>query len=95
MPILAHLQMDYVKMGLSCPPWPIKVDFGFIQRVYYLFYSSREFSYIRRFHYPLLIKQNQANNPRKRNSPLNTRAEDIRVEVSFDLLEKLFVNCYV
>ena len=43
MPILAHFQMDYIKMGLSCPLWPIKVDFGFIQRVYYSFDSSREF----------------------------------------------------
>ena len=28
-------------------------------------------------------KRNQANNPRKRNSPLNTRAGGIRVELSF------------
>ena len=38
-------------------------------------------------------KRNQANNPRKINSPLNTRAEDIRVEVSFELFEELV--CYV
>ena len=40
-------------------------------------------------------KQNQANNPRKRNSPLNTRAEDIRVEVPFVSLKSPFVICYV
>ena len=57
MPILAHFQMYRAKLGLSCPLWPIKVDFGFIQRIYYLFDSSREFSYIRRFHYPLLINE--------------------------------------
>ena len=34
-------------------------------------------------------KRNQTNNPRKRNSPLNTRAEDIRVEVSFKPFEEL------
>ena len=32
MPILAHFQMDRAKLGLSCPLWPIKVDFGFIQK---------------------------------------------------------------
>ena len=57
MPILAHFQMDYVKLGLSCPLWPIKVDFDFIQRIYYLFEASREFFYIRRFHCPLLINK--------------------------------------
>ena len=93
MPILAHFQMDRAKLGLSCPLWPIKVDFGFIQRIYYLFDSSREFSYIRRFHYPLLIKRNQANTPRKRNSPLNTCAEDIKVEVPFYQFEELV--CYL
>ena len=57
MPTLAHFQMDYAELGLSCPLWPIKVDFGFIQRIYYLFEASREFSYIRRFHCPLLINE--------------------------------------
>ena len=57
MPILAHFQMNRAKLGLSCPLWPIKVDFGFIQRIYYLFDSSREFSYIRWFRYPLLINE--------------------------------------
>ena len=88
MPTLAYFQMDYAELGLSCPLWPIKVDFGFIQRIYYLFEASREFSYIRRFHYPLLISENPANNPRKRNSPSNTRAEDIRVEMSFCQFEE-------
>ena len=40
-------------------------------------------------------KRNPANNPRKRNSPLNTCAEDIRVEVSFVSLKSPFVICYV
>ena len=92
MPILAHFQMDHAKLGLSYPLWPIKVDFYFIQRIYYLFEASREFSYIRRFRCPLVDKRNQANNPRKRNSPLNTRVEEIRVEILF---ESLFVMCYV
>ena len=35
-------------------------------------------------------KRNQANNPRKRNSPLNTPVEEIRVEISFEELV-----CYV
>ena len=43
MPTLTHFQMDYAKLGLSCPLWPIKADFGFIQRIYYLFDSSWEF----------------------------------------------------
>ena len=38
-------------------------------------------------------KRNQANNPRKRNSPLNSRAEDIRVEVPFEPFEELV--CYL
>ena len=57
MPTLAHFQMDYAELGLSCPLWPIKMDFGFIQRIYYLFEASREFSYIHQFHYPLLINE--------------------------------------
>ena len=40
MPVLAHLQMDYVKIGPLMPTMAIKVDFGFIQRIYYLFDSS-------------------------------------------------------
>ena len=36
---------------------PFKVDFDFIQRIYYLFEASREFSYIRRFRCPLLINE--------------------------------------
>ena len=35
-------------------------------------------------------KRNQANNPRKRNSPLNTHVEEIRVEIPFEELV-----CYV
>ena len=38
-------------------------------------------------------KRNQANSPKKRNSPLNTCAEDIRVEVTFEPFEEL--DCYV
>ena len=57
MPALSHFQMDNAKLGLLCPLWPIEVDFGFIQKVYYLFEASREFSYIRRFHYLLLINE--------------------------------------
>ena len=34
-------------------------------------------------------KRNQANNPRKRNSPLNTCVEDIRVEVPLKPFEEL------
>ena len=33
-------------------------------------------------------KPNKTNNPRKKNSPLNTRAEDIRVEVLFEPFEE-------
>ena len=40
-------------------------------------------------------KRNQANNPKKRNSPLKTRTEDIRVEVPFVSLKSLFVIYYV
>ena len=43
MPTMAHFQMDYAKLGLSYPLWPIKVDFDFIQRIYYLFEASWEF----------------------------------------------------
>ena len=43
MPTLAHFPMDHSKLGLSCPLWPIKVDFDFIQRIYYLFDLSWEF----------------------------------------------------
>ena len=86
MPTLVYFQMDCAKLGLSCPLWPIKMDFGFIQEIYYLFEASREFSYIRQFYYPLFIKWNQANNSRKRNSPLNTRKEEIRVEIPIDEL---------
>ena len=62
MPTLAHFQMDYAELGLLCPLWPIKVDFDFIQRIYYLFEASREFSYIRRFYYPLLINETRPTN---------------------------------
>ena len=37
-------------------------------------------------------KRNHANNPRKRNSPLNTRVEEIRVRYR---LKSLFIMCYV
>ena len=40
-------------------------------------------------------KRNQTNNPRKRNSPLNTRAQDIRVEVPLVSLKSPFVICYM
>ena len=85
MPTLAYFQMDHAKLGLSCPLWPIKVDFGFIQRIYYLFDSSWEFLYTSISLSPV-DKWNQANNPKKRNSPLNTCAEDMRVKISFEEL---------
>ena len=38
----------------------------------------------------LVDKRNQANNSRRKNSPLNTHAEEIRVEIPFEELV-----CYV
>ena len=44
-------------------------------------------------HFQMDYKRNQANNPRKRNSPLNMRVKDISVEVPFELFEELV--CYL
>ena len=90
MPTLAHFQMDYAKLGLSCPLWPIKVDFGFIQRIYYLFEASRGFFLYTSVSLSPVDKRNQVNSSRKRNSPLNTRMEEIRVEIPFEELD-----CYM
>ena len=81
------------QIGPSCPLWPIKVDFGFIQRIYYLFETSREFFLHTLVSLSSIDKWNQANNLKKRNSPLNTRVEDIRVEISFESFILLCVMC--
>ena len=82
--------MDYAKLGLSCPLWPIEMDFGFIQKDLLLVcFVSRVFLHTSVSLSPV-DKRNQTNNPRKRNSPLNTRVEEIRVEIPFEELV-----CYV
>ena len=74
---------------------PLRWTLALFQRIYYMFEASREFSYMRRFYYPLLINKIRPIILGKRNSPLNTRAEDIRVEVPFVSLKSPFVICYV
>ena len=109
MPTLDHFQMDYAELGLSCPLWPIFkwIMSNWVSHAYYgplrwtlvLFkgfttYLIRLESFLHTsVSWSPIDKRNQANNLRKRNSPLNTHAEDIRVEISFESFGLLCVMC--
>lgn len=86
--------MDHVKIGPFMPTKPIQMDFGFIQKICYLFASFLRVSlYTTVLLFPV-DNQNPANNPKKRNSPLNICVEEIRVEIPFEeLCPVLHVIC--
>ena len=64
----------------------------YLEILFLCFTALRDW-HVRRFLiFPVDIKA-QTKNPKKRNSPLNTRAEDIRVEVPFIRFEELI--CYL
>ena len=106
MPTLAHFQMDYAELGLSCPLQPIfkwiilnwvsHAHYGPLRWTLVLFKGFTTcLIHLESFLYTSVLlspvdKRNQTNNSRKINSPLNTRVEEIRVEIPFEELV-----CYV
>ena len=61
-------------------PWPIILDFDFMKEICYLFELSRELMHVRRFCYPPMMIKTQTENPRTRDSLMNTCVGGIRLE---------------